>query len=941
MAAVKETPGSTTRLIVDYVAKRLGEDGVSRLLELAGITVPIEALLDDSQWSTYADKIALFEAASTLLEDPDVAFRIGNGLLEGPIADLVHVIRAIGSPGEALRCIIAASSSFSPESDMDLVELGDRYALISYRLHDGLEPSRHECLYTASLLRQIGPIFELPPADVDHDVCRLDGADACLFRVTWASPQRAKRIRRRERRAHVEGLSTRFWELESQTPGLVSEDDPTVVLAIVAARAAEAIGASGHVLVVTDPGSTSPTVIQHGLVGSTAALVDGVLSGLEQEQPNRIVVELATERRRYGHLVLLFDEAHRVLPEERTIITAYARRTAVMLEAAHAIRDAREREETASMLLDVSRALSEVTSVAEVATRITEAVPSITGSDQSAVLLWSSETRAFHLAAATGYDELEPGLLDGLVVPLEDAIGAVDGDGMHEPLVVPRAAARGIAAQLMDEHRAATLALVPIRVRSRLHGVIVAGWRAASSVPHAGALQDRLAGLADQVGTALENATLLEQMRHQALHDALTGLPNQTLFADRVETALVRAGRNRTRVAVGVLDLDRFKIVNDSLGHTAGDQLLVQVSERLSQVLRAPDTIARMGGDEFTLLLPDVLECGEAIVAERILEAFVQPFEVDGHRLRISPSIGLAVFPEDGDTFEHLLRCADVAMYRAKERGRNTWACYASGMAERAYDRLTLENDLYRALQRRELRVVYQPMASVADGRLVGIEALVRWAHPTLGLLLPDEFLPIAEDLGLMAEIDGWVLRQACLELGGAVASGLEIDHVAVNLSGRTLCHPAVERLVVDALTAGGLDPSRLVIEISESITAELAHSLGTQLKALRARGVRVALDDFGRGSSALSRLAQLPIDRLKVDATFLAGITDASAPSPVVEAIVAMGHGLGLEVCAEGVETDEQRDFAARVGFDIAQGWLLGRPTSTVAYAGARSRTA
>jgi predicted signal transduction protein with EAL and GGDEF domain len=342
------------------------------------------------------------------------------------------------------------------------------------------------------------------------------------------------------------------------------------------------------------------------------------------------------------------------------------------------------------------------------------------------------------------------------------------------------------------------------------------------------------------------------------------------------------------------------------------------------------------------VLLPDVVAGGENVVAERILESFLQPFEIEGHRLRMSPSIGFAVFPDDGDSAESLLKCADVAMYRAKDQGRNTWASYATGMAERAYDRLTLETDLYRALQNHEMRVGYQPIASIDSGRIVGSEALVRWAHPSFGLLMPDEFLSIAEDLGLIAEIDGWVLRQACLELGTGGSAGTIAPYVAVNLSARTLSHPALERMVSDALGAGGLDPKRLVIEIREEVTADDAHVITDALHALRARGVRVALDDFGRGHSALSKLEQLPIDQLKVDPTFLSSIiNDPDAPAPVAQAIVDMGHGLGLEVVAEGIETDVQRAFVKRLGFDFAQGWFLGRPKAAIDYAGARSRTA
>jgi diguanylate cyclase (GGDEF)-like protein len=938
----KETPGSTTSLIIQHVRRCAGDDGVAAVLERAGLEGQLDELLDESRWASYDDKIALFEAAAAELSHPGVAFDVGATILNGPVGQLVPVLRALGGPGPALRAVIDTSASFSPTATIELLELGEHHARVVYRLDDGLAPNHHDCKFTMGLLSQIGPVFDLPPADVMEHTCKVRGDDACELEVSWAPALRTRRLGRRERRERVRGLTARFWELESKTPDLVSDGDPSRVLREIEIRAAEAIGATGHVLILTDPDGSAPRVSQHGLVGGVAALVDDVFQGLvAADDPSRIVVAVESERRRYGHLVFLFEGAHEPVSEERTILQAHARRVAVALDAAHAIRDAKLREETASVLLHLARQLSEVTTAGDITRRIVAALPRVTGATQAVVLLWDQHDRSLRTAASFGLAEHLQSEMEGLRIPIDLAAREAPPEVTRKPRLLPRAEATGFIADLMDHHDTSIVALVPIRTRERLHGIIACGWRDAAAIGPHPVLEERLAGIADQVGTAIENALLLDQVRHQALHDALTGLPNQTLFADRVDAEITRARRNGTRLGVSVLDLDRFKTVNDSLGHGAGDRLLIQVTERLAHAVRAPDTIARMGGDEFTLLLPELSEGGEAIVAERILDAFVQPFEIEGHRLRISPSIGIATYPDDGDGFEQLLRCADVAMYRAKERGRNTWACYASGMAERAYDRLTLEADLYRALQRHELRVAYQPVARVGDGAVVGTEALVRWAHPSLGLLMPEDFLPIAEELGLMAEIDGWVLRQACVELGNALATGGDLAHVAVNLSARTLCHPAFERLVHEALAAGGIDATRLVIDVSESVTADRALAIGDALRVVRARGVRVALDDFGRGSSALSRLEQLPIDQIKVDRMFLTKVDDEWSRAPVAEAIVAMGHGLGVEVIAEGVETDAQLAFARRLGFDLAQGWLLGRPGSAFDYAGARSRTA
>jgi diguanylate cyclase (GGDEF)-like protein len=937
-----ETPGTTTRLIVEHVRARAGDEGVDRLLELASLPHELTALVDEASWFTYDEKLRLFAAAAEVLDDDSVGAHVGESLFTGVGVGLAAVLRSLGSPGAVLQALVDASEAWGPIGDIDVVSLGELCATVRYRVHDEHRPDRHDCGYTIGLLAAIPTIFGQPLATVAHDTCQVDGADACIYDVAWTPPPARPRRFRRPRRDHVRGLSARFWELEGATLDLISDGDPSHVLSAIAARAADAIGASGHLLVITDPDGSMPSVVGHGFVGGAAALVDGALAGLvDDDDPTRIVAELASSRRHYGHLICVFDDGRTIMPEERTILGTYARHAATALDAAAAITSARLREETASTLLRLARTLAELSSVDDVAAHLAELAPGITGADQGAVLLLDPETRALRVAATAGVTPAMQGDVDGLEIRLDDASTVSLASVAHKPTLIFRAGASGFLADLMDRHDECAVALIPLRLRGQLRGTVALGWRNGSEITPRDVLLERLGAIADQAATALENAHLHEQVRHQALHDALTKLPNQTLFADRVTTAIVRARRNATRVAVGVLDLDRFKTVNDSLGHGAGDQLLVQVTERLTHALRAPDTVARMGGDEFTLLLPDVVEGGESIAAERILQAFVQPFEIEGHRLRISPSIGLSVFPDDGDGFEHLLRCADVAMYRAKERGRNTWACYASGMAERAYDRLTLETDLYRALQRRELRIAYQPIARLSYGVVVGTEALVRWAHPSLGLLTPEEFLPIAEELGLMAEIDGWVLRQACVELGNALATGTALAHVTVNLSSRTLCHPALERLVSEAVSAGGISADRLVIEINESITADRAVTVGDALRTLRSRGVRIALDDFGRGSSALSRLEQLPIDQLKVDRMFLTGIEDADAPAPVVEAIVQMGHGLGVEVVAEGIETDAQRAFAMRVGFDLGQGWLLGRPAATIDYAGASSRTA
>ena len=412
----------------------------------------------------------------------------------------------------------------------------------------------------------------------------------------------------------------------------------------------------------------------------------------------------------------------------------------------------------ARSLLELSRALGDATDTDDAARHIAVATRALTGCDRAIVLLTDGSGRLHPAAVDPGGDSNDaPALVDGGIDPYELGLG---GEG--PPVLHTHA--------LGDPDGPIVAALTAIRRRD-LDGAVSAEWDDATRMPPRPVLEQRLRELADHAAAGLENVALLDAARHRALHDVLTGLPNQALFADRAAQAVTRARRTGERLAIGVLDLDRFKTVNDSLGHGAGDALLAQVADRLRGAVRAPDTVARMGGDEFTLVLPDLLPHGEAVIAERLLAAFEDPFVIDGHAMRISPSIGLASFPDDGDTPERLLRSADAAMYRAKENGRNTWAIYANGMSERAYDRLTLETDLHDALVRRELRVGFQPIVRLADDSVEGVEVVVRWSHPSFGVLGANEFLPLAEEIGIVPSIDAWVLRRACAELARADAT--------------------------------------------------------------------------------------------------------------------------------------------------------------------------
>jgi diguanylate cyclase (GGDEF)-like protein/PAS domain S-box-containing protein len=413
--------------------------------------------------------------------------------------------------------------------------------------------------------------------------------------------------------------------------------------------------------------------------------------------------------------------------------------------------------------------------------------------------------------------------------------------------------------------------------------------------------------------------------RHLADHDALTGLPNRRLLEDRLTQALALSYRNRKQTAVMFVDLDRFKIVNDTLGHAVGDLLLKEVARRLVRQLRVGDTICRIGGDEFVVVLPEIKRSDDAAnVAQKVLEELSRPVQAEENSVTVTPSIGIAVFPDDGRDAETLIRNSDAAMYHAKELGRANYQFFTAQMNQAASRRLALEADLRRALGRDELRVHYQPIVDAASGRIAAHEALVRWQHPERGLVAPAEFIPLAEETGMIHKLGEWVLREACR---WATFIGVERGlPVSVNLSLRQFNDPKLAQTVAAVLRATGLPARLLELEITESTAMQNAEVTLATLERLNALGVSLVIDDFGTGYSSLASLKRFPVDKLKIDRSFTADLPGDGDQCAVVSAIVALAHALELRVIAEGVETEAQRAFLQACGCDFLQGYLTGR---------------
>ena len=426
--------------------------------------------------------------------------------------------------------------------------------------------------------------------------------------------------------------------------------------------------------------------------------------------------------------------------------------------------------------------------------------------------------------------------------------------------------------------------------------------------------------------SAIKNSqTELARLVH---HDPLTDLPNRLLFTDRTEQALASAQRHQTGCALLMIDLDHFKIINDSLGHNVGDLLLKAVAERLLRVFGKGFTVARLGGDEFAVLIDSCAQASQAAgLAQQVLEIMKGPFDVDKHQLFISASVGISVFPGDALNAEQLLRNADSALFKAKSSGREGYALYTEELTAHAQYRVEVASDLRRALEQQELRVYYQPVHELKTSRLIGVEALVRWEHPQRGLLAPGEFIPIAERTGLIAEIDAWVLEQACWQMVQWQGAGVELAFVAVNISSRLFARPELFALVSTVLADTGLDPALLELEVTESAVMDNSQVALEQMHRLRALGLRLAIDDFGTGFSSLLRLKRLPVQKLKIDQGFVAGLPGDNDDVAIVRAVIALGQSMGLQVHAEGIEQVGQAQFLLDLDCDLGQGYWFGRP--------------
>jgi diguanylate cyclase (GGDEF)-like protein len=524
-----------------------------------------------------------------------------------------------------------------------------------------------------------------------------------------------------------------------------------------------------------------------------------------------------------------------------------------------------------------------------------------------------------------------PGIVGEHRFPFDDQSQAAMAIRAEAPVVVEDYSReiRFRGAAILHAQGARSGISVPIRGRDGAFGVLAAhhtSLRAFSSDD-----VNFLQSVANVLAAAIERRRSEAETRHQALHDPLTGLPNRALFKDRLQHALARNRRSGGTLAVLFLDVDNFKVVNDSLGHEAGDGLLCALAPRLAECVRSGDTVARFGGDEFVLLCEDISDEQEALeIAERVKQCFARPLPIAGGEHFVTASIGVAMPTPGHDSSDSLLRDADAAMYQAKQRGRARFELFDSAMRATAVKRLQTEAELRHALERDELRLVYQPVIDLETGRMVAVEALVRWEHPERGMVSPADFIPVAEESGLIVPLGRWVIREAARKAAHwrrMAAAGENPLVVSVNLSARQMSEPELVPTVAEIIREFDVDPPQLALEITETVLVEDTVSAADTLHELQALGVKLVLDDFGTGYSSLGYVKRFPLSFLKLDRSFVAELGKSQRDAAIISAIVDLSRALDARVVAEGVETEDQLRRVRALGCDLAQGFLFARP--------------
>ena len=923
----RQVAPSLIHALLSYVRQVGGEDAFAQVAR--SVAIPMDELLNDSRWFSSTEAITLADAAARVCHDEHIGVRAGNELwvmLSGRDGYL-DLVRSAGSVGAAMAAAAHRGTKTSTGRLLQVESVSDDHLLLVCHYTHLESAHRFYCGLSAGFYSQVPLAFGYVGNAVELS-CQLDGADRCVYRIAWRSDGRAQTpdsAALASSSDRAQSLIDQLEQVHHLTSQLLSAQGVDEALGRITSEAGRAVQAPRYLLALRLNEWDRLRVHQRGFrQGTEESFATRLLAGAVGESDGVLCADVVYDDHHYGRLAACYPRGSTFAESDRRLLGAYARHAAAVVRHVASLEQAANDRDTARALLDLARSIAGASTVAEVARRLVDVVPRVVDADTSSIWVWDDSRDELVLAAyadpagATGFvgpRRLPANGLEGLRELAENpAPQVLDADTAVEPV-------RG----MLTSSGVRQVAVVPVTSHGEFIGIVCAGFR--RELPDEPMLFARLAGLADHAAVAVQSVRLVEQMSHHASHDSLTGLANRQKLREDAEHALVRARRSNRRVALLFIDVDRFKNVNDTLGHAAGDELIKQVAERIESVTRPADMLARLGGDEFLLVLNDVPDGAVArATAQRVVDALRAPFTLDRQVVYISCSVGIACYPDHGNDYPTLLKHADAAMYDAKAAGRNAVAVF-SERAETARSGvgLAIESQLHAAIDNGEFEVFYQPQFAVTTGEIVGAEALVRWRHPQYGLLEPASFLAVAEDSGLIADIDR-VARTAAFDQARQWQAGGRAFRIAVNLGARDLHRPDLAERLLAEVTEAGLTPDSVEVEITDRVVIE-DDTLVEVLAALHERGLRVAIDDFGTGTSVLGRLHRCPVQTLKIDRSFIRDIQDEAANPVVVEALVSLASSMGVAVVVEGVENVHQLNAVRECGADLAQGFLLSRP--------------
>jgi len=926
----REVSSRVVSMIFSYVERVLGQDAVRGMLDDAGFAgVALDELRDATRWFTYEETRRLHDAAARACGDDDIGRRSGEELfrivVEGGLADFFV---ATGSVAAACHAVAEYGSRMSEERPLWIGEVGEDHLIIHSRVEDPSGAHAFFCGVTSGYYANVPSFFGLAGVIAETE-CQRRGAHQCSHRLSWRPiPPVTGTGAAAEAESSSDlfaGMVDRFEHLQVAAAELVGAVDVDGVLDRIAHHVSAALDAPRYLVAARLHERDGVRVHQRGFrADAVEAATARVLDADACDGDGVVVVEVASRRRSFGRLAAFFGGGTAIKPSDRRLLEAYAGHAAAALEVISSLQEARRERDTARAVLELASSLAEVGTVDEIATRLGEAAPAVV--DAPVVGMWLLDRAQGGMVLKSWHtpDGREPMLHRIDVDTMPELTAMID---QPRPVLLDAGECPEVLRVQLQALALVQTAIVPITSKGTFLGVVAAAFQHRLPEGDARDTIARLTGLAGHAATALENAHLLEQAQHEALHDRLTGLPNRPLVEDRGRQAFAASARTGRGVGLLFVDLDRFKNVNDTLGHRAGDELIKQVAGRMQGQMRASDTLARLGGDEFVVLLPELTDgVDDAIkVAERLIDALKDAFHVAGHELYISCSVGIACSPDHGSDYEALMQYGDAAMYAAKAAGRAAFAVHASAEDGPSRRKLELESELHRAIDNGELRVHYQPQIDMKTMRVVGVEALVRWEHPELGLLVPGAFVALAEESGLIVDVDAWIRRQAFAQAKAWHDDGHEI-RVAVNLSSRAVANPGLAELIAAEMADAGVPAGLVELEITDRVVLSESE-LHVALDRLRALGVRIAIDDFGTGTSVLGRLQSCAVDTLKIDRSFVQAVTADCPEAPLVKAMIALAHTLEMTVVAEGVETPAQASALRRYGCELVQGFLFSRP--------------